>query len=430
MSTSGMDRASDRPGRNGRRRASVEPTDLSPRKRFTDTVPQPTGNEATTPSPKGDVPPWLRSAGLSAWFIIGIGIVVAALVAGTIRIIPVFVAVFVALVFTALLNPIVGMLSRYISRWIAVIISILGSFAFFSGLLALVITSVAGQWQSLAEQLSHGVDMIIDFLDSMPFHITLTSDEVYTWIVDLTNRGQDYITTNWQTLAKEALSNVGSIAIFFTIVALSVFVTVFFLHSGSSMWRWFLNLLPAKSRGATNLAARAGWLSFSGYARGTVIIAVADGAMAWVFLEIIRVPLAPALGILVMIGAFIPMVGAPAAMVVAMIVALAVDGIWKALAVGIGIALIGQLEGHILQPLIMGRQVSLHPVVVGIGVVAGTLLGGLLGAIVVIPILGVVWAMFSALYHRDPPIEGDLPDPPQPRRSEPPQLPRIIRHRA
>ena len=115
-------------------------------------------------------------------------------------------------------------------------------------------------------------------------------------------------------------------------------------------------------------------------------------------LWILGVPVAPALGILVFIGAFIPLIGAPTAMILAMIVALAAKGIVTAAIVGLGIALIGQIEGHILQPLIMGHQVSLHPVVVGIGVMVGTFTAGLLGAIIAIPIISVIWSIFSELY--------------------------------
>ena len=123
-----------------------------------------------------------------------------------------------------------------------------------------------------------------------------------------------------------------------------------------------------------------------------------DGLFAAIFLQILGVPVAPALGILVFIGAFIPLIGAPTAMILAMIVALAAKGIVTAAIVGLGIALIGQIEGHILQPLIMGHQVSLHPVVVGIGVMVGTFTAGLLGAIIAIPIISVIWSIFSELY--------------------------------
>lgn len=366
-------------------------------------LPAPGGDAQQRPAPT-EVAPWLKRTGLSAWYLIGIAIVIAGIVAGTIRLTPVFVAVFIALVFTALLNPIVNFLSRRMPRWEGVIFALLGSTALFSGLMFFVVNSVVGTWSSLQQQFHHGVQLIIDFIDSLPFSITLTPTEVDEWAQNLHTRGQDYLANNWQRLVGEVVSNAGSVAIFFTIVALSIFVTIFFLLSGTSMWLWFVNMLPSASRVTTNRAAEAGWSSFSGYARGTVIIALVDGGLAWIYLEILRVPLAPALGVLVMIGAFIPMVGAPAAMLVAMVVALATGGIWKALLVGVGIALIGQLEGHVLQPIIMGRQVSLHPVVVGIGVVAGTIVGGLLGAIVVVPFLGVIWAVFNSLYHRDPPL--------------------------
>lgn len=360
-------------------------------------------------APEATVAPWLKKAGLSSWYLIGIILIVLGIVAGTMQITPVFMGIFVALVLKALLNPLVDFLAKYMKRWIAVVLSLLSFVAVFAGLFTFVVTSVAGQWSQLGSKLNHGVDMIIDFLQSLPFNITVTSDDVYGWLQSSLTKAQDYLESNWQRLATEVLSNAGAIVIGFTVVFLAIFLAIFFLQSGSQMWRWFLNLLPERSRAKTNTAAQAGWAAFAGYAHGTVIIAVSDGALAWLFLQVIGIPLAPALGVLVMIGAFIPLVGAPAAMVVAMIVALAVDGVWKAIIVGVGIALIGQFEGHVLQPLVMGKQVSLSPAVVIIGVVAGTMLAGLIGAVVAVPLMGVAWAVFSSLYHRDPPIVGPLP---------------------
>lgn len=358
------------------------------------------------------VPRWLRDAGIGSWSVVGIVLVIAGVVIATSSISPVFIAVFVALVLTALLNPTVNRLSHHMARGLAVALSLLGTLVILGGMLTFVVTSVAGQWSSLVTQLGHGLDMIVDFVDHLPFGIALTTDEAYAWMADMIQRGQHYVQTNWQHLAGTALSNVGGVALFATTVALGLFVTIFFLLQGAEMWRWFLDLLPTKRRATWNHAAQAGWATFAGYGRGTIIIAFIDGVMAWILLEIVGVPLAPALSVLVMIGALIPMVGAPAAMVVAMIVALATEGVMTAAIVGVGIALIGQIEGHILQPLVMGKQVSLHPVVVGIGVMSGTLLAGLLGAIIAIPILAVSWAVFSSLYHRDPPIVGPLPDLP------------------
>jgi hypothetical protein avisC_09431 len=111
----------------------------------------------------------------------------------------------------------------------------------------------------------------------------------------------------------------------------------------------------------------------------------------------------------VFIGAFIPIIGAPLAMLVAMVVALASGGFVTMIVVGVGVAGIGQIEGHILQPLIMGRQVSLHPVVVIIGVALGTYASGLLGAIVAVPLISVAWSVYSELHTKDAPVTGELP---------------------
>lgn len=360
----------------------------------------------------GDIPGWLWRAGRGSWALIGMAVVVVGIVAATAQITPVFIAVFAALVFTSVLNPVVNRLNKHMSRGLAVLLTLVGSIALFSGMLGFVVTSVAGQWGKLGKELTQGFDQIAVFLDRLPFQLSLTSDDIYVWVTHRVQDGLDYAADNWQQLAGKVLSNAGGIFIFFTILALGVFVTIFFLLSGSEMWRWFLNLLPTDKRAVWNHGAQAGWRTFAGYARGTMIIAVTDGVMAWVFLALMRVPLASALGVLVMIGALIPMIGAPAAMVLAMIVALATKGVVAAIIVGLGIALIGQIEGHILQPLIMGKQVALSPVVVILGVASGTLVAGLLGAIIAIPIIAVTWSVFSALYHRDPPIEGPLPEPP------------------
>lgn len=156
-------------------------------------------------------------------------------------------------------------------------------------------------------------------------------------------------------------------------------------------------------------AAAAGWYTFAGYARGTVIIALIDGVLAYILLAIVGVPLAAPLAVLVFIGAFIPIVGAPLAMIIAAVVALAANGPVPALIVTLGIAGIGQVEGHVLQPLVMGKQVSLHPVVVALGVTAGTILGGLLGAVLAIPVIAVTWTVFSKLRHVEPPLSAPLP---------------------
>ena len=140
-----------------------------------------------------------------------------------------------------------------------------------------------------------------------------------------------------------------------------------------------------------------------------MIVALTDALMAGAFLQVIGIPLAAPLAVLVFIGAFIPIVGAPAAMIVAMVVALASKGLVMAIVVGLCVAGIGQVEGHILQPLIMGRQVSLHPMVVIIAVAVGTYAANLLGAIIAVPVASVAWSVYSVLHTKD--RLSERPDP-------------------
>lgn len=358
-----------------------------------------------------DVPRWLRRYGLMSWLFIGIVVVVAMIVFATTRIQAVFIAVFLALVVTSVLYPVVSALARVMPRALATAVAMLGSLAVVAGILTYVISSVAGQWEDLADQFGQGIDDIFEFLETGPLPVHFTQAEIYDWINGLVAQAQEYVSENAGTLAGQVLSNAGAVTLIFTVLALSIFVTVFFLLRGGDMWRWFINQLPARSRENVHRAASSGWYTFAGYARGTVIIATADGVLAFILLLIVGVPLAAPLAVLVFIGAFIPLIGAPLAMIIAAVVALAAGGIVDALIVTVGVALIGQIEGHLLQPLVMGRQVSLHPVVVALGVTAGTFLAGLLGAIIAIPVLAVIWAVYSALHVPDPPVEGPLPDP-------------------
>ncbi|MPV90172.1 AI-2E family transporter [Georgenia ruanii] len=360
------------------------------------------------------VPRWIRKYGLMAWLLIGMVIVVGMIVFATSRIQAVFIAVFIALVVTSVLDPVVTGLARYMPRVLATVLGLLGSFLVVAGLLTYVITSVAGQWQSLAERFGTGINQILTWLETGPLPWHVTQAEITNVINEAVAQATKYIQQNAGDLAGQVLSNAGAVALVFTVLALSLFVTIFFLARGGQMWRWFLNQLPSKNRERVHTAASAGWYTFSGYARGTMIVAFFDGILAFILLSVVGVPLAAPLAVLVFIGAFIPLIGAPLAMIVAAVVALAAEGFVAALIVTVGVALIGQIEGHILEPLVMGKQVSLHPVVVALGVAAGTFLGGLLGAIIAIPLIAVVWAVYSALHQTDPPME-EAP-PPVPRR--------------
>ena len=348
-------------------------------------------------------PRWLRMAAGTSWRLLVVVAAIALVFYATGRVQLVFISVFVALVFTAVLRPLVEVLTRVMPRGLATGVAMLTGILLFVGLLTYVGYSVANQWEDLATQFGDGIDQIIDFLESGTLPFTITSEQIAEWITN----AQQWVQDNAGNLAGQAAASAGSVFEVFASIALAIFCTVFFLARGAEMWTWFLNQLPRRSRESWNTAGGVGWYTFSGYTRGTVIIAVVDGVLAFILLSVIGVPLAAPLAVLVLIGAFIPLVGAPAAMVIAMIVALAANGLVQAAVVGVGIALIGQFEGHILQPLIMGKQVSLHPVTIALVVTAGTLTAGILGAVIAVPLVAVAWAIFARMRTLDAPMELD-----------------------
>ncbi|MFC8798582.1 AI-2E family transporter [Promicromonospora sp. NPDC057138] len=347
-------------------------------------------------------PPWLRaSAGWSWRLIVLVGGIALVFWAVT-QVLIVFVAVFLALVFTAVLNPLTDLYARVMPRALATAAAILSGILVIGGLVTYVVVSVAGQWERLAGEFNTGIDQLVDLIESNSFPVTVEVDTRDQWIDDAAN----WIQENSQTLVSRAAESAGSIVEGVAVLALALFCTVFFLASGAAMWRWFMSQVPERTRIKWHAAAGAGWYTFSGYTRGTVLVAITNGVLAGIFLSILGVPLSAPLAVLVFIGTFIPLIGAPLAMIIAAVVALAADGLLTALIVVIGIAGIGQLEGHVLQPLIMGKQVSLHPVVVALGVTSGTVVGGILGAIIAVPLIAVAWSVFSTLRKRP---DADLP---------------------
>ena len=346
-------------------------------------------------------PHWLRVMAGWSWRILLVVAAIALVFWATSKVLLLFIAVFLALVFTAVLRPVVSFLSRWIPRGVATALSLLMAILVVAGLFTYIGLSVAGQWENLGEQFNTGIAQILTFLEDSPLHLTITNEDVQGWL----QSGQEWLAANSSTVVNQALTSVGSVALVFTTLALATFCTVFFLTRGQEMWVWFLNQLPLRLRETWHEGGGVAWYTFSGYTRGTFIVAAADGILAAIILLALGVPLAAPLAVLVCIGAFIPLIGAPLAMVVAMIVALAANGIVNAILVGIGIALIGQFEGHILTPLVMGKQVSLHPVAVALGVTAGTLVAGILGAVISVPLIAVAWAVFARLRRVDPPTD-------------------------
>ena len=170
-------------------------------------------------------------------------------------------------------------------------------------------------------------------------------------------------------------------------VATMLFATVFFLKDGPTIWRFMLRFVPAAYRAPVNGAGSAGWRSLGAYTRVQILVALVDalgiGLGAW----LLGVPLAIPLGVLVFLGSFIPIVGAVLTGAVAVLLALVANGWGIALAMLAVVLVVQQVESNVMQPLVMGKAVNLHPLAVFLAVAAGVAVGGLVGAIFAVPLL-------------------------------------------
>jgi putative heme transporter len=347
----------------------------------------------------------LRVATAYAWRLIVLGVAVYLVFFVLAKITLVAVAVFIGLVISALLRPLVDLLARALPRGLAVALALLLTIVVFAGVFTFIANSVAGQSASLTAQFTDGLADIERSLTGAPFHLPALD------LPHLSQQLRDWVTQNSGSLAGRALSGAGVAVEVLTGLALAVFCSVFFLASGDQIWTWLLNQTGG-DRGRWDRAARAGWATFAGYTRGIVIIAATNAVLVCAALLILRVPLALPLALLTFFAAFIPLIGSPIALGVATLVALAARGPLIALLVLGLIVIIGQIEGHLLHPMVMSRAVNLHPLAVALTVASGTLLAGIIGAVVAVPLVAVTWTVYSTIKAespRDPPSEWGAP---------------------
>ncbi|MER6537632.1 AI-2E family transporter [Streptomyces sp900105755] len=344
------------------------------------------------------VVPALRIAAAYAWRLIVVGTAVYGVFVVLGRFQLIAGAVFLALVVTSVLRPLADLLVRWLPRPLSVAVSLVGSICLFFGLLALVGNAVAQESATLADEFRGGIHRIEVWLQHPPFRFGPGA------LSHLQQQIVDYIQAHRSNLASQALSGFGTLVELVTGGALALFTSVFFIHSGERLWAWTSSeLLPAGARDAWDRAGHAAWRTFAGYTRGIIIVAAVNAVLVGIALLVLRVPLALPLTLLEFFAAFVPLVGSPVALSVATVVALAGRGPITAAAVLVLIVVIGQLEGHVLHPLVMSWAVRLHPLVVAVSVIAGSIVAGVIGAVVAVPFISVVWAVVRALRPVPPP---------------------------
>ncbi|BCW18550.1 AI-2E family transporter [Arthrobacter sp. NtRootA9] len=331
-----------------------------------------------------DIPYGVRIAAAWSWrlglILLMAGTLIWLLSHITFLIIPVMVAALLA----GLLSPVTAWLKRRgLPAGLAVAVTVLGFIAVISGALALVGRQLVIGFGELWQQALEGVRQVQTWLSDGPLHLTAAQIDEYV------KEASDALQNNSSSILSGALSFGSTAGHFAAGLLLALFILIFFLLEGDRIWAFLVRLLPRKARAATFGAGRKGWASMVSYARIQMFVAAVDAVGIGAGAAIIGVPLALPLGVLVFLGSFIPVVGALVTGAIAVLLALVANGPVNALIMLAIVLLVQQLEGHILQPLVMGKAVSLHPVAVILSVAAGSYLAGIPGALFSVPILAV-----------------------------------------
>lgn len=299
----------------------------------------------------------------------------------------------VALLISALAAPVVGGMHRMgLPRGLSALLVVLAGIAFVVAMLTFAGQQVANGAQDLADQSAQGLGEIKDWLRDGPLH---ASD---SQINDYIDRAQQSLTDAGKNFDLGSVTEVGTalghiVAGFFIVL----FSTYFFLADGERIWAWLVRLAPRAARQHVDGSGRVAWISLTQFVRATVIVAAVDAAGIMIVAAILGVPFVLAIGVLVFLGSFVPMVGATVAGTVAILVALVDQGPITALFMLGGVVLVQQIEGHILQPFLMGRWVSLHPLGVIVAIGCGVLVAGIAGALVAVPLAAALNAVVQHL---------------------------------
>lgn len=337
------------------------------------------------------VPPALRIAGAYSWRILLVVSVIAVLFLLIAQLKDIVIPFLVAILVAALLVPLVQFLTRHgWPKWLAVALAMLGTIAIVAGLIFVIVSQIRSGYPDLQVRSVKAFNDFKEYLAASPLQLDDAQLQAYV------DQAIAALQKDSQALISGALS-VGTTAGHVAAgLFLAIFATLFILIDGKGMWAWIVGLFPRASRTAVDGAGRAGWSTLTTFVRVQIFVAFVDavgiglGAWALGFFSGQGFPLVLPIAIAVFLGSFIPVVGAVLTGIIAVFVALVYLGPIPALIMVAVVIVVQQVEGHVLQPFIMGTAVQVHPVAVVFGVAAGSFIAGIPGALFAVPIIAVL----------------------------------------
>lgn len=326
-----------------------------------------------------------------------IGFVAVCIVLGLLRVTTIVIPILIATILSCALWPLVTILRRHLSPLLTAWTVFLGALAVLGGIGTALVYSVINQWDELVRQAQQGFSQLStsgqQLLEKLPFEVNPK---------DLENLGQSATTLlSSPQLGSNAIHTLGAAGETLTASILILVILFFFLKDGDRIWAFTISWVPKGYRNKWIISGAQALKTFGGYVRGTAIVAMVDTIGIVTVLLILQIPLALPLGVLVFFGSFIPIVGATVAGALSVLVALVTNGPTGALIVLATVIAVNQLEGHFLQPVVMGHVLHLHALVVLLALAVGTALGGIMGAVLAVPMTAVGWSIVKVWSERD-----------------------------
>ncbi|GLI27168.1 hypothetical protein ARHIZOSPH14_14100 [Agromyces rhizosphaerae] len=339
--------------------------------------------------------------------LLAIVVIVSLVVIGLVQLKLVVIPVLLAVILAAAAAPLVGWFRRVgMAPILAAWVTLLGGILVFGGLITAIVFAVRDQWDELYDSALDGFDELRIWVLDGPLPIDQSAiDEAFDWVVDFLTSAQ---------FGSGAIAGVSAAAQVVTGLVLGIVILFFFLKDGDVIWEFFLTPFRGEALARGRRVGRTGVTVLGGYIRGTAIIAAVDAIGIGIGLAILQVPLWLPLSVIVFIGAFVPLVGATVAGALAALIALVANGPIAALIVIAIVIGVNQLEGNFLQPVVMAQSLKLHPLVILVALAAGTIVGGIVGAILSVPIAAVSWAIIKTWNATDAPEPAGTAPPPDP----------------
>jgi putative heme transporter len=338
-------------------------------------------------APRSDIPAWLDRQAAIVGRLLVLVLAAAAVIWFALRVQFITIAVVIGFAEVSLLWPLVRALrNRKVPQVLAAILCVAAFLSFFALLLVFVVAEIVRASPRMADQVVEAVENVLEWVRSGPFGV---DDEVVRQVID---ELQQYISTFVGAVGEYIATGLGVIANLVTVVLIATFFAIFALASGDKLWRQFTNALPEEHRRPATGAFRSAMRTTGAWFYASTITGLVDGFFIGLGLLILGVPLAVPIGALTFVLAYIPLLGATIAGVVAVAVALATQGPTAAIIALMIVLAVQQIEGNVLAPLLMARAVSFHPLIILVMTTTAATMFGIAGLFLAVPLAGAIVA--------------------------------------